>query len=86
MFLHNICPTIISWAVFLIKPGVGLLAFYTFRKIRKDKFDPKNKIPSFLKNLFKDSHMELINLLNSSYMLIGVFTFLQYYDITNLDW
>ena len=54
--------------------------------IKKDKFDPEDKVPKKLYDLFKNFHMDLINLLNSTYILIAVFTFLQFYDIKNLEW
>ena len=86
MFLHNSSATMLSWVVFFIKPSIGKIAYKLYEKAKKDKFNPKDKIPTKIFGLYKQIHMELINLLNSTYMLIGVFTLLQLYDITNLEW
>ena len=85
MFLHNSSPTILSWAVFLVKPGIGKFAFNLIKKIKKEKFNQEDKIPSILYSLFNNFFIDLINLFNLSYILIGVFAFLQMYNITNYD-
>ena len=64
MFLHNSSPVLLSLIAFFIKPIIGKFLFNAMKKVKKDKFDPKEKIPSALHNLFKNIHMELINILN----------------------
>ena len=78
MFLHNSSPTILSWVIFFVKSGIGLFLFNALKKIKKDKFNQEDKIPSILYNMFKNFYVDLINLFNLSYILIGVFIFLQF--------
>ena len=53
MFLHNVSPTLLGLLSFLIKSLLGMVCYSLVRRCKKDNFNPKDKVPTFLYGMYK---------------------------------
>ena len=86
LYLHNINPIFIGIITYLIKPIFGSIWLSVNKKFTKEKFDPKGKCSKSCMKWKIEFEYGFIHLLNTSYLLIATFAFLQLYDLLNYDW